>query len=298
MPLFEISEGELVPFRVMGGSDLYESEIEELVWQNLEEFTGEALFPLKRQAKLPSGGLADIVALDKSGRVVIIEIKRDIDRKQLAQCLEYAGWARSTNLDELSQLYTDGSESFFSDWSEFTELGTPTVVNPHPILYLIARDFEDRTQSAFDFLSESGVPVYLVRVLVYEDESGRRFVDAEGEHEPEFASSVAAADAPDHTRIAGRPIKLPDLLDAGLIREGDDLEWKRPKKGEVHHATITANGAIKLDDGRAFSTPSRAAMEAAQIASYDGWYAWTVMRLDKKLNDLRHDLVSSSGNDS
>ena len=89
MPLFEISEDELVPFRrLKGGADLFEKEIEDLLWANLEEFTGEVLFPVKQQAKLPSGGIPDIVALDKFGRVVVFEVKRDVDRRQLAQCLE------------------------------------------------------------------------------------------------------------------------------------------------------------------------------------------------------------------
>ena len=37
MPLFEISEDELVPFRrLKGGADLFEKEIEDLLWANLE----------------------------------------------------------------------------------------------------------------------------------------------------------------------------------------------------------------------------------------------------------------------
>jgi hypothetical protein len=45
VPLFEISSGELVPFRrLKGGADLHEKEIETLVWANLEEFTGETCF--------------------------------------------------------------------------------------------------------------------------------------------------------------------------------------------------------------------------------------------------------------
>lgn len=51
MPLFEVEEvGALVPFRqLLGGAELYESEIEDLLWSNLEEFTGEALFRVRRQ---------------------------------------------------------------------------------------------------------------------------------------------------------------------------------------------------------------------------------------------------------
>ena len=44
-----------------------------------------------------------------------------IERRQLAQCLEYAGWARGTNLDELAGLYHGGPEAFFADWQEFTD---------------------------------------------------------------------------------------------------------------------------------------------------------------------------------
>ena len=122
-------------------ADLYEEEIEGLLWSNLEEFTGDTLYPIARRAKLPSGGIPDVVALDKSGRVVVFEVKRDIDRKQLAQCLEYAGWARQTNLDELAGMYHDGSSAFWEGWQEFTESSTPVVVNPHPRLVLVARDF-------------------------------------------------------------------------------------------------------------------------------------------------------------
>ena len=49
MPLFEISSGELVPFRrLKGGAELYEKEIEALVWADMEECTGETLFPIRR----------------------------------------------------------------------------------------------------------------------------------------------------------------------------------------------------------------------------------------------------------
>ena len=113
MPLFEIQGDGLLPFRrVPGGAELYEHEIEGLLWNNLEEFTGVPLFPVARQAPIAGGGRPDMVALDEEGHVAVIEVKRDVDRNQLAQCLEYAGWARSTSLDELANLYHGGAEAF------------------------------------------------------------------------------------------------------------------------------------------------------------------------------------------
>ena len=90
MPLFEVTAQGLVPFRqVLPGADLYESEIEDLVWSDLEAFLGETLFPIARQARLTGGGRPDVLALDESGRVVVIEIKRDVD--SIARCSGFVG---------------------------------------------------------------------------------------------------------------------------------------------------------------------------------------------------------------
>ena len=61
---------------VTPGPELYEEEIEKLLWDNLELFAGDPLFPLRLHAPLPNGGQPDILALDRQGRVVVIEVKR------------------------------------------------------------------------------------------------------------------------------------------------------------------------------------------------------------------------------
>ena len=296
MPLFEIDQAdELVPFRrLQAGADIYEREIESLVWGNPEEFLGYSLFLVARQPNLTIGGRPDIVGLDHEGRVVIIEIKRDVDRGQLAQCLEYAGWARTTNLDELARIYSTGNaNAFFEDWQEFTASPAPVVVNRAPRLVLVARRFHDRTRAALDFLLDNQVPVTVLPVALYEDQQGRRFLDIEAEHEPEFASISDGADSHDYTKIDGRRVRLSDLLDAQLIVSGDALVWHRPRRGATYHASVTANGAVQLEDGRVYSSPSRAAVEVADSpAGFDGWWMWRVPRLDNVLlNDLRIELA-------
>jgi hypothetical protein len=302
MPLFEVAEGEtLVPFRQLhGGGELYEKEIEDLLWANADDFTGEALFRVARQPHLSGGGIPDIVALDRSARVVVIEVKRDVDRGQLAQCLEYAGWARSTSLDELAGMYHRGVGCFFVDWQAFTESEAPIVIDRSPRLMLVARDFHGRTGSAFDFLIDNDLPVKVIRVSVYEDQKGRRFVDVEGEHEPDFAGDGAAGAEGatiDHTKIDGRRVRVADLLEAELLHANQSLVWDRPRLGERYAAEVLENGAIRLADGRTYSSPSRAAMEAAGIPSYDGWYAWRVEELDgPTLQDLRVHLAEQHQN--
>lgn len=295
MPLFEVeveAGDSLVPFRQLhGGPELYEKEIEDLVWANADDFTGEALFRVARQRHLAGGGVPDIVTLDKSARVVVIEVKRDVDRGQLAQCLEYAGWARNTSLDELAGMYHRGPSAFFSDWQEFTESASPIVIDRSPRLMLVARDFHGRTGSAFDFLIDNDLPVKVIRVAVYEDQQGRRFVDVEGEHEPSFPTEInteGVKAALDHTKLDGRRIRVADLLDAGLLKPHQALVWYRPRLNKRYQAAVLDNGSIQLVDGRTYSSPSRAAIEAAGIPSYDGWYAWHVEEPEgPTLQDLR-----------
>lgn len=296
MPLFEITNDELVPFRrLLGGADLYEREIEDLLWANLDEFTGDTLFPVTRQAKLPTGGIADVIAMDRSGRVIVFEVKRDIDRKQLAQALEYAGWARTTNLDEIAGLYAGGTSAFWSDWAEFTNSEVPVIVNPSPGLVLIARDFEKRTESALRFLEDSGVDVTLIRTVLYQDESERRFIDIEGEHEPVVPTSSRPTNHLLHTKYDGRRMRVRDLVENGLLSDGDELIWERPKSGETYSATITADGLIRLPDGTEVTTPSTAAARCTGVGAYDGWYAWKVVGTGRLLNEYRHELAAQDG---
>lgn len=295
MPLFEIdAQEELVPFRQLhGGAELYEREIEDLLWGNLEELTGESLFPIARQPSITAGGRPDIVALDANANVVVLEVKRDVDRGQLAQCLEYAGWARTTSLDELARLYHSNLDSFFADWQVFTESNAPVVLTRSPRLMLVARDFHGRTESALEFLIENGLPVKLIRAALYQDQEQRRFIDVEGEHEPEFAVPTHRdVELIDRTKISGRRVRLSDLLEYGLLQPGDTLTWERPRVGDVHRATVTDNGAIQLASGEAYSSPSRAAVEAANVPAYDGWLAWRCDRTEQRLDDMRRELVT------
>ena len=59
--------------------------------------------------------------------------------------------------------------------------------------------------------------------------------------------------------IEGRPVRVRDLLDAGLLAADDLLTWRRPRKGEFHRARVLTTGKILLNDGsgRVFDDPSQ-----------------------------------------
>ena len=64
MPLYEIARGELVPFKRLQGAGLYEDQMEALLWGNPDEFLGEPLFRVARQATLTWKGncISDMAA--------------------------------------------------------------------------------------------------------------------------------------------------------------------------------------------------------------------------------------------
>jgi hypothetical protein len=61
-----------------------------------------------------------------------------------------------------------------------------------------------------------------------------------------------------------------DLLDAGLVKAGDELVWNRRNHGVRHTARIRTDGSLVLADGRVYANPSGA---TAALGGYNqnGW---------------------------
>lgn len=293
VPLFAVAPEGVVPLRHLGAATgVYEKEIEELFWLNLSELIGVELFGVTRQAHLTGGGIVDILALDQQGNVTVIEVKRSIEREQLAQCLEYAGWATLTNLEEVAALYEHGTEMFWSAGQDFTGTATPQHLSRSPRLVLVASDFHPRTEAAVALLQRSALQLLVIRVTMYEDAAGARFIDASSAERPAEGTGVRP---PTPTSLA----TVADLLRAGLLTVGEELQWVRKQKGETHSCTVLADGRLLLADGRVSGTPSGAAVGAGQVNAFDGWNAWRASAHDnKRLADLRNDYVALQQTDS
>jgi Restriction Enzyme Adenine Methylase Associated len=69
------------------------------------------------------------------------------------------------------------------------------------------------------------------------------------------------------------------------------LRFKRPRIGQTHKSAVTADGALSLDGGQVFRSPSRAAAVAADMPAVDGWHAWVVVSSGRSLDSLRQELL-------
>ena len=85
----------------------------------------------------------------------------------------------------------------------------------------------------------------------------------------------------------GETGRLLPLLKAGLLKAGDEIEWRRAQRGEVHRATVLATGCIRLPTGQVVSSPSRACSVLGENKSYPGWSEWKRATDGVRLDELR-----------
>ncbi|MFE4483048.1 MULTISPECIES: hypothetical protein [Streptomycetaceae] len=82
------------------------------------------------------------------------------------------------------------------------------------------------------------------------------------------------------------PGGLAPMLERGDLVAGEELYWSRPRLGVKHLATVLPNGWLQFD-GKAYRTPSGAAVAAAHTAA-DGWTAWRRSRDGVIIGSLRN----------
>jgi len=91
---------------------------------------------------------------------------------------------------------------------------------------------------------------------------------------------------------------LPGVAEVATVAGAPrDLVWVRPKKGQRYEGVLLSNGHIRLSDGREFRSPSGAAMAAAEVVSYDGWYAWRLDEGGPTLNEIRHQIAAAQASE-
>lgn len=82
---------------------------------------------------------------------------------------------------------------------------------------------------------------------------------------------------------------LAELVNAGLLRVGEDLVWERRYRGERHVAQVLDGGVLRLADGRVCANPT-GATNALGGYHQNGWAMWKRMADGRTLAHLRAEL--------
>lgn len=126
---------------------------------------GQPLLILGRQV-MTVGGPLDLLAIDSTGAVHVIELKRDkTPRDVAAQVLDYGSWVASLSREEIVDLFTQRSADLEFDQAFFDAFGEapPEELNAEQIFTIVATSLDPATQRIVRFLNESyDVPINAV----------------------------------------------------------------------------------------------------------------------------------------
>jgi len=133
---------------------------------------------------------SDILALDRRGNLVVIELKRDESGRQDLQALRYAAYSSTLTLDDLLEIYVDyqrragrtvDMETATADFEAHAHgalLGETIDENTRPRIMLVARSFQDELVWTCLWLIESyEMDITCVQIVPYEV-SGKRFLSS------------------------------------------------------------------------------------------------------------------------
>ena len=80
---------------------------------------------------------------------------------------------------------------------------------------------------------------------------------------------------------------LRDLLDAGLLTQGQRLFWQKQNSRSQFEATVLESGKILTLDGQIHNSPSSAARHLNNGISTNGWRVWKISADGNSLSDIR-----------
>ena len=298
-----------------GDNDLRfkEADLEEFVRKNIEVvFPQQTLLIVGQQVTNKKGGRSDLVALDDSGSIVLIELKRDADDMKLRkeplefQAIRYAAnYALIDTPQKLVQkLLTPYIEKHRNEYgkSELTSaqlassiLDTfldknkikPLDFNKKQRIVLIASSFDPQTLSACAWLSKNDIDLRCLSInpMKYDQ---KYFFAIEQIIPPDslddFFVEVAIGEQP-RTPIITQRIRLPKMSQL--------LEWNLIKTNDEVYIPIKPDEIATVVDSKTVKYKGEVIRFNEWGTKITGWsainvYEWTYFKCsDKSLDDLR-----------
>jgi hypothetical protein len=156
-----------------------EARIEKWIISDVSLLSPDLLI-IGEQVKTGSGGLIDLLCIDRSGNLVIVELKRDkTPREVTAQALDYASWVKDLDAEDIGAIaaqHLKGETLAKAFQARFDE-ELPEVINEHHAMRVVASEIDDSTERIIRYLSETyGVDINAVRFQFFQAQDGRELL--------------------------------------------------------------------------------------------------------------------------
>jgi len=179
--VWQIESGKLIPIEVtMAEAGRTEPQDLETWIKSSADILGQDILIIGEQVQTKSGPL-DFLGIDKSGNIIIIELKRDkIPREALAQAVDYASDVASWDLDKLSEecsKYLKRSlEEYITD--NFQDINVEDLsINQAQRILLVGTYIEESLQRMIEWLSGNyGVSINAIIFKYIKTRSGDELI--------------------------------------------------------------------------------------------------------------------------
>lgn len=149
-----------------------ESRLEDAFEKDLSILSPQLMF-LARQVSTPYGKFVDMLAMDASGDLSVIELKRNrTPREVVAQLIDYASWVQSLSYEEIAAVYSDSNQGkkLEEGFDDAFGISLPEQINQNHQLIVVASELDSSTERIIDYLSDNyGVPISAVFFRFFRD---------------------------------------------------------------------------------------------------------------------------------
>ncbi|WP_332898920.1 hypothetical protein [Haladaptatus sp. CMSO5] len=169
---------------------LSEDDLREWVIRNTAEILGDDLLVIGREVGVAGlGDGIDVLAIDRAGNIVVIELKRGVLRGSVDfQALKYVSYVSRWSYDDIKQQFemflqsTWGSDlhgedaSFAETLEEFCD--DDYELNDTQRIFLVGNQIRERIGSVVLWLREQGIDASIVQFSLLKDDAAGLFLDA------------------------------------------------------------------------------------------------------------------------
>ena len=150
------------------------------------------LLVIGRQVQTDFGGIIDLLCIDNSGDLVVVELKKGrTPRDVTAQALDYASWVRdlsSQRVTEIADEYMGNQGPLDDAFQKKFDQELPETLNASHRSLIVAEKLDTSTERIIRYLSELNVPINVLTVQQFQDAAGRRMLAQVYLVEPEVAT--------------------------------------------------------------------------------------------------------------
>jgi hypothetical protein len=215
-----------------------EKRLEDIVYQNIS-IIDEDLLLIGRQIRTAYGKQIDLLAIDDTGKLTVIELKRDkTPRDVVAQTLDYASWIQDLSFNDIKTIYNEQHDSDFETGFE-DKFGTslPDKINEEHDMIIVCSELDHETERILNYLLENyNVPINAVFFRFFK-EKGNEFISRGWLIDP---NEVEEKSSNAKSQNKGEPWNGKDFI-ANIDMSNDGVStWK----DSIKYGFISAGGGL------------------------------------------------------